>query len=193
MNLRIGDATPPGLSHMASEMKRVVILGGSSSGKSTFARQLGATLEIPVFHLDTYFWQPGWVEPDPSEFERTVLNIIQRDTWIIEGNYRVTRDERLEASDTIIFLRESRWRCAFRFIWRCWFERSRPDLPEGCREPIFNKEMVAHLRIILTYQNDREPRLLQTARKYDGMKHIQELNGRRQVDTFLENVTAVSE
>ena len=46
-------------------MERVVILGCCGAGKSTLARQLGIKLELPVIHLDTYFWQVGWVESDP--------------------------------------------------------------------------------------------------------------------------------
>jgi adenylate kinase family enzyme len=94
---------------MGTKFKRIAILGCSGSGKSTLARHLGAILDIEVFHLDTYYWKPNWIEPDPAEFEGVVREIIQRDTWIIEGNYRITRDARLDASDTIIYLNESRW------------------------------------------------------------------------------------
>lgn len=77
---------------------------------------------------------------------------------------------------------------AFRFIRRCWFERSRPDLPEGCREPLLNKDMIEHLRIIFDYRNDKESQLLKAVRKYRNVKHIHELYGRRQVDAFIEDL-----
>lgn len=175
---------------MMSEMKKITVLGSSGVGKSTFARRLGAVLGVKVFHLDTLFWQPGWTEPDPNEFERAVRRIIEGNAWIIEGNYSRALDRRLEASDTIIYLSSSRWRCAFNFLRRCWFERSRPDLPAGCREPVFNRGMIAHLRIILQYPKVKGPLHLKTVRTYRGMKFVYELDGRRQTDMFIEDVKA---
>ena len=175
------------------ESKRIVVLGCSGVGKSTFARRLGAILGIDVFHLDVYFWRPGWVESDPAEFERAVRSIMQHDAWIIEGNYNITGDTRLEASDTIIYLSESGWRCALRFIRRCWFDRSRPDLPAGCQEALLNKAVIRHIRFILNFQRDRGPRLLELVQKYRGVKRVHKLDGRHQVDAFIECVrTSVS-
>lgn len=177
------------LSTVGAKFKRIAILGCSGSGKSTLARHLGAILNIEIFHLDTYYWKPNWIEPDPAEFEGIVREIIQRDTWIIEGNYRITRDARLDASDTIIYLNESRWRCAFRFIRRCWFGRSRSDLPKGCKEPRLNKDLINHLLFILRFQKDKGPQLLEVLQKRRDMKRIYELCGREQVDKFIDEIS----
>lgn len=77
---------------------------------------------------------------------------------------------------------------AFRFIWRFWFERSRPDLPEGCREPLLNRDMIEHLRIIFNYRNDKESQLFKAVRKYKGVKPVHELYGCCQVDVFIEDL-----
>jgi adenylate kinase family enzyme len=42
-------------------MQRVLVLGSSGSGKSTFARKLGEITGLPVVHIDQLFWEPGWV------------------------------------------------------------------------------------------------------------------------------------
>jgi len=57
-------------------LRRVVILGCSGAGKSTFARALGAKLEAPVTHLDALFWRPGWVEPEPEAFRSAVATVL---------------------------------------------------------------------------------------------------------------------
>lgn len=34
-------------------MKKIMLIGSGGSGKSTLAKQLGSTLHIPVYHLDS--------------------------------------------------------------------------------------------------------------------------------------------
>lgn len=41
---------------------KIMIIGSSGSGKSTFSRELGEFLKLPVYHLDAFFWRPGWVQ-----------------------------------------------------------------------------------------------------------------------------------
>lgn len=86
-------------------MQRIVILGNAGSGKSTLARTLGQRLNLPVVHLDTLFWEPGWVEPDADQFRTRVHEAINADSWVCEGNYaRRTFDLRLPRTDLIIWL-----------------------------------------------------------------------------------------
>ena len=86
-----------------------MIIGSGGSGKSTLARVLGKKLEIEVFHLDTILWKPNW-EPVPREKQIEIQNeLIQKERWIIDGNYGGTMDIRFEAADTIIFRYISRY------------------------------------------------------------------------------------
>jgi adenylate kinase family enzyme len=118
-------------------MRRVVILGSSGAGKSTFARALGARLGLPVVHLDALFWRPGWVEPENEAFRAAVAAALAGDAWISDGNYvSRTFDLRLPRADTVIFLSQPRWLCVFRILWR-WltaFGHTRPDMAPGCQE-----------------------------------------------------------
>ena len=66
-------------------MQRIVILGNAGSGKSTLARAMGKRLGVPVVHLDTLFWEPGWVEPDAEQFRQRVGEAIAGDSWVCEG------------------------------------------------------------------------------------------------------------
>ena len=118
-------------------MRRVVILGCSGAGKSTFARRLGAKIAAPVVHLDALFWQPGWVEPENGDFRAKVAAAVSGDGWVTDGNYvGRTYDLRLPRADAVIYIDQPRWLCLVR-VFRRWlfaFGRTRPDMAEGCFE-----------------------------------------------------------
>ena len=51
---------------------KIAILGTSGSGKSTLAKRLGERYGLPVLHMDTVHFLPGWVER-PFEEEETII------------------------------------------------------------------------------------------------------------------------
>ncbi len=119
--------------------KRILIQGSAGAGKSTFARELGELLNIPVIHMDKEFWQPGWNRPDPEDWYNRQIEMYERDSWIIEGGaYKKTLPIRVKKSDFIIYLDFNRFFCMYRCIKRYFMYRgkTRPDLSEGCPERI---------------------------------------------------------
>ena len=56
---------------------KIVVNGYSGSGKSTLARRLGKLYQIPVLHLDTVHWLPGWEEKE-EEQERSEVRALDR-------------------------------------------------------------------------------------------------------------------
>ena len=114
-------------------MQRIVILGNAGSGKSTLARAIGKRLNLPVVHLDTLFWEPGWVEPEAEQFRTRVSEAITADAWVCEGNYaRRTFDLRLPRADLVIWLDTPRLTCFTRVLKRHVMNRTRPDMAAGC-------------------------------------------------------------
>jgi energy-coupling factor transporter ATP-binding protein EcfA2 len=72
------------------DLTRVVVVGTSSSGKTTFARRLAGLLDAPYVELDALHWGPEWtVRPD---FQQEVLAAVQQPRWVIDGNYSSVRD-----------------------------------------------------------------------------------------------------
>lgn len=43
-------------------MKKILIIGSEDAGKSTLARELWTILGLEVIHLDTWYWNSGWVK-----------------------------------------------------------------------------------------------------------------------------------
>ncbi|MDZ4712666.1 MAG: hypothetical protein SGI89_10120 [bacterium] len=71
-----------------NKARKILIVGGCGAGKSTFSIKLGNATGIEVHHLDKYFWKPGWVETEKSEWNRKVDELLSKDEWIIEGNFK---------------------------------------------------------------------------------------------------------
>ncbi|WP_420644742.1 AAA family ATPase [Candidatus Leptofilum sp.] len=168
-------------------MKRVLVIGSSGSGKSTLARQLGATLELPVIHLDRHYWHAGWVGTPMDEWQATVQKLIRRDTWIMDGNYRETLNIRLQAADSVVFLDLPPWICALRAIKRRiqYRKRPRPDIAEGCREPLLDPQLFQFVRHVLNYPNRAKPFVMQQLRSIAHDKHIVLLKSTQDVDNFI--------
>ena len=133
-------------------MNKISIVGVSGSGKSTLANKLGKKLDLPVFHLDKYFWTTGWKKryPVKADFNALTESFALQDEWIIDGNYRDTLDMRFERADIIIFLDFPKWRCLWRVFIRI-FNRKQPfDKAEGVKQKI-DWELV---KWIINYTNN---------------------------------------
>lgn len=119
-------------------MKRIAIIGCGGAGKTTFALELGRMLGIEVFHLDALHWKPGWVAPPREEWRETQERLVERDSWIIDGNYGADLDIRCARADTIILLDFPRRICLWRAVkrWLTHRGKSRPDMGPGCPEAI---------------------------------------------------------
>jgi adenylate kinase family enzyme len=117
-------------------MKRVMIVGSGGAGKSTLARQLGEVSGMEVIHLDSLFWHESWTPTPAEEWADIVAELVRRDSWIIDGNYGGTREMRLAACDTIIWMDTPRLVCIYRALKRVitYRNRSRPDIAAGCNE-----------------------------------------------------------
>ena len=85
-------------------MKKVIVIGCPGSGKSTFSKALHKITDIPLFHLDMIFWNADKTTVEKTVFLDRLLKIVQKDEWIIDGNYASTMELRMQACDTIIFL-----------------------------------------------------------------------------------------
>ena len=82
--------------------RRVQIVGISAAGKSTVARELGEIFNLEVVHLDTHMWRPGCKLTPPHEESPIVEKILERATWIIDGNYTASLPRRLQEADVIV-------------------------------------------------------------------------------------------
>ncbi|HLZ48587.1 MAG TPA: adenylate kinase [Candidatus Limnocylindria bacterium] len=120
-------------------MRRVVVGGGSSAGKTTFSRELAARMGVPLVELDSLFHGPDWTPTPTDIFRQRVLDATPGEAWVIDGNYSIIRDITWGRADTLVWLDPS----APRILWRL-FKRtnrrilSREELWNGNRETFRN-------------------------------------------------------
>jgi len=172
-------------------MQRIVILGNAGSGKSTLARALGKRLDLPVVHLDTLFWEPGWVEPDAEQFRTRVRAAVAADAWICEGNYaRRTFDLRLPRADLIIWLDTPRLTCFARVIMRSLMNRPRPDLAAGCSEKL-DREFLTFLNFVWNFDRGYRPGIEAVRLAIGPQVPTVHLRGAREIAAFLDNLPAM--
>jgi adenylate kinase family enzyme len=145
-------------------MKRVLVIGSSGSGKSTFATELGQKTGLPVIHLDREFWQPGWIETPRDKWSERIRQLIAGDAWIIDGTYDRTLDIRLPRADTVIFLDFPRFTCMRRMIKRVIFNygKVRPDMGPDCPERLD----FSFFKWVWNYRRDHYPRIYDCLEKY---------------------------
>ena len=67
-----------------AHLMRVVGVGTSCSGKTTFARSLAACLGTRCIELDSLYCGYEWTPR--SDFENEVRVDVHESSWVIEGN-----------------------------------------------------------------------------------------------------------
>ncbi len=145
-------------------MKRVLVIGSSGAGKSTFSAELGRIIKLPVIHLDKEFWRPGWVMTDRDEWREKVGELVAGDEWIVDGSYDQSLDIRLPRADTVIFLDYPRYLCLWRIFKRVATSMGhvRFDMAKGCPE----QADVSFIKWVWNYRRDHYPRIHENLEKY---------------------------
>jgi adenylate kinase family enzyme len=92
---------------MSPYLQRIVVVGSSCSGKTSYAKRLSEMLAFPHIELDALHWNPNWVEKPLQEFRDLVGNAVAVDRWIVDGNYSAVRDLVWPRASCVIWLNYS--------------------------------------------------------------------------------------
>ena len=173
-------------------MKRVVVIGTSCSGKTTFASQLADKLVIAPTELDVLNWLPDWEVQPLEEFRSLVAEIVAQDLWVIDGNYSKVRDIIWPRATHLVWLNYSFWTVFSRALSRTSRRViSREELFAGNRESLsralFNPESIVWW-VLRTYKRRRReyPQLFQLPQN----KHLEiiELKNQIEADRFFSGI-----
>ena len=145
---------------MRGVISRVVVIGTSCAGKTTFARSLADALSCPHVELDVLHWQPNWVPRAAAEFRALTAQALSQDCWVTDGNYGVVRDLVWSRATTVIWLnyafRLVLWRALARTVRRVL---TREELFSGNRESLrmafFSRESILWW-VVTTFNRSRK-------------------------------------
>lgn len=100
---------------------RLILLGNAGAGKSTMARRVIGSADIPCLSLDEIAWDPG-IKRKPFEESQTLLHqfINANEQWVIEGCYGDLIEAALPYSTELRFLNPGIETCVAHCNRRPW-------------------------------------------------------------------------
>lgn len=164
--------------------KKITIIGAPGTGKTTLSNNLSKLLNIKVLHIDGLHYLKNWQIRNKEERDKLILEVTIKDSWIIDGTYKATLKQRLEAADLIIWLDFSTINQLKGVIERFIKSRGKekPEIP-GCNEKL-DKEFLLY---VLRYNKNKRQIIINNLDKIDKNK-IVVLKNRKQVNNWLKNL-----
>ena len=169
---------------MFEGVKRISIVGGPGTGKTTLARNLGKELDLPICHIDAINHFENWERRNPEERNEMILAEMEKPKWIIDGTYKDTLEKRIDKSDVVIFLNYSRF-ARLRGIFSRYLKnkgKEKLDIP-GCKE----KMDWRFIKFTLNWNKLKSRLIEEVLNKYNGSnKQIYIFKNRKQLNKWYE-------
>ena len=162
-------------------MKKVIIIGSSGAGKTTFAKKLAEKTGLPLYHLDSIWHKADRSHITREEFDRILGDILSKDSWIIDGEYSRTREWRIKECDTVFFLDFSLEVCLGGIYDRVGKPRAEMPWIETEVDPEFEQ-------YVKDYHKESLPTLREALEKYKETKHIITFKTREEADRYIESL-----
>ena len=138
-------------------MRRVLIIGNAGSGKSTFGRKLAEKTGLPLVHLDKIYWRGNWEHLTREEFDKALQAELEKEEWIIDGNFNRTLPHRLDYCDTVFFFDLPTITCLWGVTKRVLqnYGKTRSDMGGSCPEK-FDRNKWELFGMILKFNRNRK-------------------------------------
>ena len=155
-------------------MKRILVIGGNGSGKSTFSKKLGEKTGLPVVHLDKIFWRGNWEYISREEFDVLLENELKKEEWIIDGNFERTLEERMKFCDTVFYFDFSTVQCLF-----------------GVTERVLKNYGKTREEVFVMLLDDKN-KLIKCSKLFDGIENLTKIEIKKIVSfAIVNNATKV--
>ena len=158
-------------------MKKIIVIGCPGSGKSTFSRALHEITGISLIHLDLLYWNKDKTTVEKAVFLKRLQDALQKDNWIIDGNYASTMELRLQNCDTVFFLDYPLEVCLAGI--RARRGKARTDMPWTETE-----EDAEFTEFIQKFNSESRPQIMALLERYPE-KTVFQFTSRTEADVFL--------
>lgn len=168
---------------------KIIVIGQSGSGKSTLARNIKEITGFPLLPLD-FLWHTTDYSIQAKQWflQEQQTFMVSNPSWIVEGNYTSTLEERIKEADKIIWLKVPRYVAIYRVVWRSLKrkinKKTRPDMPEAFTEKL-NREYVEFLSFIWHFEETHEPEIQQLIQENHAQNKLIILKTRGEKQEFL--------
>lgn len=159
-------------------MNKVIVIGCPGSGKSTFSRKLSEIVDLPIFYLDMIWHKPDKTSVTREEFDNKLDEIMNKEKWIIDGNYNRTLERRLIKADTVFHLDFPLDICLEGAKTR--IGQTRVDLP--WIETEFDEEFEQYIK---DFEKDQLPVIKDLLDKHKDDKNIIVFKNREEMNNYL--------
>ena len=160
-------------------MNKVIVIGCTGAGKSTFSRKLAAKTGLPLYYLDMIWHRPDRTVAGRDEFDKRLAEIMAEDRWILDGNYARTLPLRLEQCDTVFFFDLPLEVCIEGAKSRLGKERVDMPWTDNELDPEF-------LQWIIDFPRDIVPEINRQLSDFD--KALIRFSSRTEADSFIDSL-----
>ena len=174
--------------------KCVVVVGVTSSGKSTLSEKIAEQFDLIYIELDALHWEPNWQSAPLDVFRARVEKALEAERWIVAGNYHSVRDLIWPKAEAVIWLDYSLWRVFWQLTRRNFKRWWTQELLWGTnREPLWNhikfwsKESLYNWLFKTYWRRKREYPLLLSQPEHQHLKLIR-LKNPRETQDWLEGL-----
>jgi adenylate kinase family enzyme len=120
--------------------KKIVVIGTTSSGKSTLAEKIAQKIGGDFIELDALNWGPNWTPAGDELLRARAEEATRSPCWVVAGNYSETRPVTWERAEAIIWLDYPLWVIFWRLLRRTWKRVVyREELWNGNREHLWTQ------------------------------------------------------
>ncbi len=166
-------------------MNKVIVIGSNGAGKSYFSKRLAEKTGLPLVHLDVLFWRENWQNVTKDEFDRLLEHELQKEKWIIDGNFQRTMPKRIDKCDTVFYFDFSTLKSVSGVVER-WIKnkgKSRSDMGGN------NIERVdfGFLKAVLSFRKKNRKRTYELLSAYPDV-NVVVFHSREQAEKYLERV-----